>query len=350
MNTAHFYVRVDRGEVWDELLNEVKAKLNADAPEIRVISSAPGKARPVEYSANVSVEVPTTAYNPKHAVGPIATIVDAMTDYTTDDGINTRAEGSRRITRQKVGSERAVDTKWEGFAQSNLVAARWVFQREVRRRYPGALQVASTAEPKFDARVGVGSKAYLHIVQTAERVVDAYRDNVELVLKRVDPYVVGSVLVRPDDVLRFNNAVHEGYDGLNGFEREFAIALDRTGLRWCRNPSRTGYGIPLITIGSTSTFYPDFLVWKRSTVFALDTKGGHVLHDAAARKLLRIEPSAGSKRRLVVGLISRGQWTADIQQEDADGFTVWGLKQDGTRRVVHVVDLKEAISRVISGS
>lgn len=347
LNTAHFYIRVDRGEVWDELLAEVESKLNVDSPEIRVLSSAPGRARVIDYEPKSEQEVPTTAYNPKHAVAPIEQLIDEMTDYRSDDGTNTRADGSRTITRHHLGDSEIAESKWENFAQSNLVSARWVFQREVRRRYHGALQVASTADPKFDARVGVGSKAYLHVAQIAERTVDAYLDNVELVMKRLDPYVVGSMLVKPDSVQKFTNSLHAGYDGLNGFELDCALVLDKTGLRWCRNPSRTGYGIPLITIGSTSTFYPDFLVWKHSTVFAIDTKGGHVLHEATARKLLRIEPPSGSKKRLLVGFISKGKYSASIQLEDPGGFSVWQLKQDGTRRVIHVDDLTKAVDRVL---
>ena len=55
--------------------------------------------------------------------------------------------------------------------------------------------------------------------------------------------------------------MHEGYSGLNGEEARFAQALDDFGLRWARNPERTGYGISLITAGPTRNFYPDFLLW-----------------------------------------------------------------------------------------
>jgi type III restriction enzyme len=32
-------------------------------------------------------------------------------------------------------------------------------------------------------------------------------------------------------------------------------------------------GIPLLQIGDTFNFYPDFLVWRNGTVYALDPKG-----------------------------------------------------------------------------
>jgi type III restriction enzyme len=280
-------------------------------------------------------------------VEPIAKLIAAMTDYRNDDGTNVRAEGSRKLAVFNLSEQGFTEKESESFAQSNLVSARWVFQREVRRRYHGALQVASTAESKFDARIGIGSNAYHHMTQLAERVVEAYLENVELVQKRVDPYEVGSILARPDEVLKFEHALHDGYEELNGFELDFAQCLDNTKLAWCRNPSRTGYGIPLITIGSTSTFYPDFLVWKKSTVFALDTKGGHVLHEAVARKLLRIETTREADQRIAIRFISRGKWNVSVAQESQDGVTIWGLKQDGTRRAVHFDDIPSALKSAL---
>lgn len=89
----------------------------------------------------------------------------------------------------------------------------------------------------------------------------------------------------------FKHALHEGYDGLNPIEREFARALDPAELTWCRNPACTGYGIPSITLGSIVTFYPDFLVWVVESVLALDTKGEHLLLEAAGSELLAVRVS-----------------------------------------------------------
>jgi len=49
---------------------------------------------------------------------------------------------------------------------------------------------------------------------------------------------------RTDEMVTYEHSLHEGYDGLNQLERDFAAALDRLGSPWCRNPSRSGYGIP----------------------------------------------------------------------------------------------------------
>jgi type III restriction enzyme len=350
LNAAEFYVRVDRGEVFDEVLREVRAKIAHDAPELKFISKATDKSPPRELKPKESLSVPSTAYNAHKAVAPIARLVDQLPDYRGGLGVNIEAHGGMTEVVMEVGKDAPDDkteTSWRSFGHSGQVSARWVFQREVRRRFQGALQVTSVADPKFDARVGVGSRAFKNISDIAARVVDEYLDYVYLEQKPVDGYEVGPILVRPETLVPYQHSLHEGYEGLNGFEEDFAKVLDKAAMTWCRNQPRSGYGIPLITIGTTSNFYPDFLVWVDHIVWAVDTKGGHVLPDALARKLLNIEPPTTSSQRLRVRFISLGTWTADLEQPDHAGYTVWGLKQDGTRRAIAVSNLDEALSLVL---
>jgi type III restriction enzyme len=72
-------------------------------------------------------------------------------------------------------------------------------------------------------------------------VVNAFLAHVEITQKSRDPYTVGPQLARPDGFVTFKNALHEGYYGLNSLELTFAQALDKQGIPWARNPSRTGY-------------------------------------------------------------------------------------------------------------
>lgn len=347
LNTAHFYVRVDRNDVFNEMLDAVASKLESEAPEIKFIKAGPGKKKPQSYDALGDYSVPETALISKHARDPVAKLVNEMSDYRSDAGTNVNAEGQRALYKQEVGGEASgVAVKWETFKLANRVSARWVFQREVRRRYPQAIDVVDVSQGKFDALVGIGSNAYAHVVNVAERVVDEYLENVYLKQKTRDPYVVGPALVRPEEMTSFKNAVHPGYDGLNGLEAPFAQALDDAGYPWFRNPARSGYGIPLVSIGPTSTFYPDFIVWRDDTILAIDTKGAHLLAEAAARKLLRIEPAGTS--RLIVRFVSEGRWSAkDLSQVSKDGYTVWGLKQDSERRAIHFDNLDDVVERVL---
>jgi type III restriction enzyme len=178
---------------------------------------------------------PASPRCPASTSGP-RTTVDSLNDYRTDDGVNTRSAGGRALIQHVIGDPTIATTfEWKEFEHAN---ARWLFHREVARLFQGALGLARTDSPKFDALVGFGSRAHKQIVTTAHQVVETYVDNVDLKQRRPDPYTVGSVLVRKEEMESFNNALHDGYSGLNSLELTFARSLDRTGLAWFRNPSR----------------------------------------------------------------------------------------------------------------
>lgn len=349
LNSAHFYIRVDRRGVFTEILDDVNRKLSTDAPGIKIVETKPGKAKPEPIPAKEEKTIYETAYITDQAIGPIAEIIDSLTDYRNDDGTNIQSAGGRALIQHNIGDDSEVKFEWEEFEHTNLVVARWLFQREVMRRFQGALGVAPTDAAKFNARVGFGSRAHKQIQRVAEDVVNAYIENVYLKQKSVDEYEVGSALVRKDELESFDNALHEGYSGLNkSLELPFARAIDKTGLTWYRNPSRSGYNIPLISVGPTRNFYPDFLVWKGEDVFAIDTTGGHLLKEKTGRKLLSVEPATSGAGRLIVKLVSEGLWNADVQQDDSAGYTIWGRKQDNTLRAAHVDSIQDAVERALS--
>lgn len=346
LNSAHFYVRVDKNETFNEVLEDVSQRLAQEAPAVRIIKSPPGRPRPTEYLPKDHYEIPATAYDSRDTIRPIESLINKLSDYRKDE-VNTRGVGSRRVWQQNIGVGSADPSKWETFEQSNLVSARWVFQREVRRRFSRALEVASTADDKFNAKVGLGSQAYEHIADVAHKVVNAYLDHVALVQRKMDPYVVGPVLAHEEEVEPFKNAIHEGYDGLNDLERDFSRAIDRAGVPWCRNPPRTGYGIPLITLGSTSTFYPDFLIWNGADVLAIDTKGAHLLLEAAGRKLLSIRTPPTATTKLSIKFVTKGRFNSQVQQEDREGFTLWSRREDGSLLATHYDSLDEVVESLV---
>jgi type III restriction enzyme len=347
LNTAHFYVRVDKKKVFTEVLKSVGTKLRSEAPQIRVIEETPGKKEAAEIEPRKALTVPKTALESDAAIEPIEKIMQKMNDYRTDDGVNTKSEGSKVTIRRKVGTSISGEPEWEPFEQTAMVRARWLFEREVRRKHPGALGVVDRSSAKLDALIGFGSPAAQHIADIAQQIVEVYLESVTISQRDDDPYVVSEMRVRMDQAQRFKNSLHKAYDDMNPFEASFAAALDRTGCVWCRNVPRVGYGIPLITLGPTKNFYPDFLVWKDNDVYAIDTKGGHLLTEAVARKLLRIEAPSKPSARIKVRLVSEGQWNNAGEREDDEGYTVWGVKDDGTRRVTPVEDLVAVVDRVL---
>ena len=122
------------------------------------------------------------------------------------------------------------------------------------------------------------------------------------------------LLYNPAKFISFTNSIHEKYSQLNELEKKFARELDEFGFKWWRNPSRTGYSIPLITLGSTRNFYPDFLIFLPKKIIAVDTSGEHLIKDKIDRKLLNV----GSK--LMVCFISSGKWDEkSVEKTDENG-------------------------------
>lgn len=342
LNTAHFYVRVDKNDTFADVVEEVRKGLGGDAPEIRILTTPPGGERPMSLPPKEQRFAPRTAINNLPAQAAVEAVLDHMHDYTGDT-VNTKGVGRRKTVQQTIGAKETVDSEWVDFEQSNQVNARWVFRREVSRRYRPALFIMNTETTKFDAKVGVGSAAYVNTVKDAAEAVEEYLRNAEVKQLKPNPYEVGSTLVRPSTIERFDNALHEGYDGLNPFELKFARALDVTGLLWSRNPSQTGYKIPLISLGHTVWFFPDFLIWVGDKVVCVDTKGEHLVETDSRRKLLAIAPHPKVSTTVEVKFVTPGTWKTDGTPNGKDGYSIWGLGSGQTLKTLPFEDLTSLV-------
>ncbi|MFD3425325.1 DEAD/DEAH box helicase [Nocardia fluminea] len=344
LNAAHFYVRVDKNAVFNDVIGEVKRQLGNDPGGIKFIVSPPGKPKPQEYPPRHELFVPETALNAAQAHTKIIDLMATFTDYRGDNR-NTKGTGSRRVLRQQVGYL-GTETEWEEYHYSAEASARWVFHREIQRQFKAALGAANLADPKLDAIVGIGSPAYKHVVDLANDVVISFVKGVRLVQRKPNPYRVGTMLARPDEIVEYKNSVHEGYAGLNSIERPFADELDKVDLAWARNPPRSGYGIPLITVGPTSNFYPDFLIWTSDRVICVDTKGPQLVDQTARRKLLSVRPS-NVGRRLDIQFVSEGKYDDDLSHRDSSGYTLWGLADDASLKAIHFDDLANLLKQLV---
>lgn len=347
LNTASFYVRVDENSTFDKVLTDVEKGLGGSAPEIRIVSTSPGKRRVEELVPKVKLTVPKAALDNRHAVEALRKSLAIMPDFS-NDVVNTLGDGQRRVVTRALGSDSVIDEGWRDTGASSRVSARWVFRREVAREFPPAQTTLDTTGKKFDAMVGIGSVAFAQVAKAAHDAISAYLENVYLNQQRVNDYEVGGVLVDPDKLVTFDNALHKGYDDLNPLESQFATALDGLGLPWVRNLPRVGYGIPLVTTGDTTKFYPDFLLWTDEAVILLDTKGNFILLGDAARKLLSITAKPGASRRLDVRFVSVGNWSKDHQRKSGEGFTLWGLSAGQQLRTQHFDDLKD-VAKFVAG-
>ncbi|EJK80901.1 hypothetical protein [Rhizobium sp. AP16] len=347
LNTAHFYVRVDRNDVFAQVVDEVRKGLGGDAPEVRILTSPPGTDAPESVPSKELRTVPRAAIDNTPTLSAVEKVLSKIHDYSLDT-VNTRGVGRRKTVLQVIGAHERDDGDWVEFEQSNRVNARWVFRREVARRYRPALMVMNTELKKFDAKVGVGSNAYVSLTDGAAEVVDNYLRHAVIKQLKPNPYEIGDTLVRRSAMERFNNALHEGYDGLNPTELRFARALDETGLTWARNRSQTGYRIPLVTLGQTVWFFPDFLIWSDGTIICIDTKGAHLIEADARRKLLSILPHKDVPTTVQVKFVVEGKWKSDGTPDDAAGYSVWELGSGRELRAIPYDDLEALVRSFLS--
>ena len=351
LNVARIFVRVESTGVFDEVVHSVEERIRTGKVGIKITTTRPGRKAKVEYLPKKSWSVPVSAIITDRAEKRIESYLHNMTDYRADDGTNVRGTGKRASVQRIVGSTGNNAFVWEDAGESPSVLARWLFAREVTRVHKGALGIAITSSTdgsstKFDARVALASPAAAHITDVAQKVGRAFIDQIYLKLRGPNPYEVGPTLVTPGAETEFRRAVHEAYDSdeFNPFELSFAQTLDATpSITWCRNPSRSGYSIPLPTPGKTLNFYPDFLVWKGKDIYAIDTKGSH-LHADAARKLVTIKPANGSPIRVYVRFVSDGVVDSNGPQPDGTGYTVWSFKPSGDPEFTHCDSLSDAVN------
>jgi len=347
LNTAEIYVRVEAKGVFEQVVKEVDAKITSGGLAIKLNISKPGSNPRTELVPRGVHTIPITSVMTNAALGAIEALVASMTDYTRDDGTNTSGTGIRTKIQRIVGEPGSPVLEWEEYGESASVLARWMFQRELELVNRGALGLVVTSNSdgtlsKFDAKVGFGSRAEEHIKDVARKVGMAYADEAYLKLRKSNPYEIGSVMVDMDTAIPFENAIHLMYDGLNPLEESFAQSIDTISLTWCRNPSQSGYRIPLIEPGRTWNFFPDFIVWSNGNIFAIDTKGPQ-LHQDAARKLVDIKPANGDSTRLFVRFVSAGKVSEGGPQPEFAGYTAWSFKPNGSPRFTHCEDMLAAI-------
>jgi type III restriction enzyme len=335
LNTAHFYIRTDEKGVFEEILEDVRAKLTAEVPEIAlsVRSTLRKGVRPFLPPLKER-RVPNVSIYSVAAQRPIASTIRRIVNFAgnTEDTVGC---GARMQVLQTIGAGEDAQEEWVEVDHSNRVTARWVFLREIQRKHPKAAHLCDIEHSKFDVLIEYHSTAADHIREAAEKVVDAYIEHSVIVQNSLDhPYLVSNVVVDPAKIVRFKYSIHEGYSDLNELERAFATALDRAKKTWCRNPANGGFSIDLLDRGRTRQFKPDFLVWSDRHVFALDPKGDHLIVEDAARKLFSIE-KVESGPDLVVRLITEGEWRIRnaefLKEPGSTGFTVWSLKQGKLR-------------------
>lgn len=343
LNAAQFYIRTDQRSVFSQVLKEVQAKIGSETPEISLTIFAGGKgaaSKLLEAPRKVK-QLPELSIQAAAAMDPIREIIARVQDYRGDNP-NTIGVGTRAQVLQDVGAGTSPEEEWVDVAHSNRVTARWIFVREVEKFYRRAINLCDIENQKFDALVEFTSPAADQIRASAREVVSAYIDNSRVIQNSACAYDVPAIAVDPSASSTFTFSIHARYSGLNGFEREFANALDKTQRVWFRNPARGCFEIPLLAAGGSKTFNPDFIVWVGDqAIVAIDTKGDHLILQDAGRKLLFVD-KVGSGPELMIRLVSQGRWNDRFEKIGGDGYSVWSLR-NGKPHPVHVDSAAQAV-------
>lgn len=342
LNTAHFFIRTDAKRLFEEVLSDVRSKIAADLPEINITIFKGGKGSVSKQSQEPKKKrkLPEVSIHAQNAMNPIRGIMASMPDYRQDI-VNTIGKGGRIQILQRIGTNENEWDEWVELDHSNRVTARWVFVREIQKSYSKAGNLCDIEDARLDAMVEYNSTAAIQISEIARKIVNAYLEHSTIAQDSANAIWVPSVLVDPESAKRFAHALHESYSDLNGFELEFAQALDKKQHVWFRNPSRGCFEIPLLTRGRTRKFSPDFVVWANKQVIAIDTKGDHLIVEDAGRKLFHIE-KRGRSPNLSIRLVTRGTWNDRIEKENREGYTVWALK-GGKPHPSHANDIGQAV-------
>lgn len=202
--------------------------------------------------------------------------------------------------------------------------------------------------PGFDQWACAGSTAQSMLSERADAVANAFESTVELVpikIRGEETWEPSAYTPTVDKFHSFENAAHAKY-AHNHFkpeELEFAKALDSVGRGvWMRNPARgDGYGIQMpIKIGTSNTFYPDFLWWVDGECYAIDPTGRHILEEKVRGKLLTID-------RPKIVLLTRGKVSADFTRlSDTDGYTLVRPRKSRPAAPEYVASIEDALSRI----
>jgi type III restriction enzyme len=347
LNSAHFFLRVDNQSVFTEAIKGIKDKLKTEGAPIEIIDYFGGGdsgADDLLPKEGVNVSLHHIFVDSEAACERIGNFIDEFLTFT-EGGSDTlgQAHTTTQVIDMIEPDKDMGAVEWKADGHTNPVRLRWLVNTALKARSNRALAVVDLKAPKFDVRVQIHSSADKFAVKLAAEIVEVYYQFSELVYETLHPFRFGPMRV-PKKAPSFVNGLYERYAGFNKFELAFAEELDNTGDTWHRNPSSGGFCIPLLTEGDTSSFFPDFIVWKGKNIYCLDTKGGHLLNDAVARKLFDIQDDG--KIKIFVRFISEGKQTELRGKALKGGYTVWKMKS-GTPTPIHVETLDKAVKECL---
>jgi type III restriction enzyme len=326
LNTAYFYFNCPNDlleQITDELKEELRIYTGGEPGfepfefkiERKAISKIPLKAKYAGKlkAPNLQLEMPS-------GDGLCRLIEKRTFDFGEEDRA---AKGKALVNVVSVRTGDVEQSKRDLLEDMRIRCGAFLYEqiRQLSKNCCSAIHPDTFSNAKLDKTACYNSKALEHYRETAHLVIQEYENHVrlsKLADAEQEEHVVVAYQPSGETPKIFNHAAHPHYDtkAFKGFELEVAKALDKYPSHvWVRNKDRLDYGIPLpIKSGSSSTFYPDFLWWVKSTVWAIDPTGKFILNEKVRTKLLTLPAP------LKVALITRGQLKSNYDEMSTDGW------------------------------
>lgn len=331
LNTAHFYIRVDRRDSFGNTVDAVKNKLANELNDDAITSTFTEGNFETPEEISPKSDAPLLGLvniDSGEAKEKINAILRKLTNIKEDDtATQGKSETSTRVLDVQTGDLIERQNWTIELNQTRKVRLRWLITTRIRERSHRVLLITETSDKSFDVPVQFGSLIDDQIVEKVEEAISVYKTEANLDYNSDDEYVFPTIRIRPSKATTFRNSIYPKYSGLNDFERTFAKALDSKDIIWHRNHSSSGgYSIPLLDDGQTANFYPDFLVWKNDLIISLDTKGKHILDEAIKRKLFDIKEFRTTK--IITRFITKGKQNTRDEKASSEGYTVWKFRNN----------------------
>jgi type III restriction enzyme len=357
LNTTYLYVRVP-GKVFEAIVAGLKRELALYATDeddpygtaaIRVKTrKEPLPEVPVKRGLAKKLMLP----NYQLGEADLATEVRKIKSQATKpwDDHELIAKGQRTLKRIKLtgGDD---ETRYRSIAIAMRRPCGQFLQRRIRagnRHCANLLEPEIFNGPAYEQLASGGSLAQQILAERAAAVIDQFERSVQLVPNKIVGEETWSVTPHQPgnaEMITYKNAVHARYSeaGFNHDEREFADVLDSLNVGvWARNTARgSGYGVELpVKVGTSSTFYPDFLWWIGDNAYAIDPTGAHILNEKVRGKLLTID-----KPRIV--LLTRGRVAKEFQAlESEEGWSMVRPLAGRSPSPEHFGTVREALARL----
>ena len=334
LNSAYFYFNVP-DEEFTEILSTTQADLENDGHEIIAISST--SVRP-NASRESPVKSRTLIAQVSGSFGEDLALLDRIlldnvplfetSQLKAPGRITTRVLDLRSNTEDlslKKNEARTDNTEIQVW--NYLINRLASIDSRIAKKNGTCFTPFVKADPRMKQKLQFGSVAMTTLNQNLSTIRRRLNDELHLVYEPdsefiVKPFNLVSPNLHTDDpvkrerykVRKFVRGLHDEYNGLNPFEVQIAEALDISTMNWCRNPSKTGYGIPIPEVGEgTVNFYPDFLAWASNCLWGIDPKGAHLINDAIYKKILGVSDVDGLPYKIRIALVLQGQYDLSAQ-------------------------------------